>query len=71
MIVEVKVVGRVVAGPCCAAENVGAGNIVQVVELMEGCSRSELAAGVCCVNTEGFCCNVCNNDCSKVATEQN
>ena len=28
MIVEVKVVGRVVAGPCCAAENVGAGNIV-------------------------------------------
>ena len=64
MIVEVKVVGRVVAWPCCAAENVEVGNIV--VDLMEGCGRSELGAGVCCVNTEGFCCNVCDNNYSKV-----
>ena len=64
MIVDVEVVGRVVAGPCCDAENVGAGNIV--VEPMGGCGRSELEAGTCCVNTEGFCCNVCDNNCSKV-----
>ena len=64
MIVEVKVVGRVVAGPCCVAENVGAGNIV--VELMGGCGMSELEAGVCSVNRERFCCKVCDNNCSKL-----
>ena len=64
MIVDVKVVGRVIAGPCCDAENVGAGKIV--VELMEGCGRSKLEAGACCVNKEGFCCNVCDNNCSTV-----
>ena len=33
---------------------------------MECCGRSELGAGVCCVNKEGFCCTVCDNNYSKV-----
>ena len=49
-IVEVKLVGRVVAEPCCATENTGgelAGDIG--VELMEGCGGREVGVDVCCV----------------------
>ena len=61
VIVEVKLVGRVVAEPCCATENTGgelAGNIG--VELMEGCGGSEAGVDVCCIIGKGFCCNVCD-----------
>ena len=48
VIVEVKLVGRVVAEPCCATENTGgelAGD--SGVKLMDTCGGSAVGADVC------------------------